>query len=160
MNDLIVVQLTNALSHPATAGLPNTPGLCLAFVRSVVERACYGGRWAFYDQFLVAGTSMRGGTPEERLQAAWRSPSAADIEASMKALGLSVPAWRRRPGDLVFNWRAARPDGHVGLLLNRETIVELINPAFRPTSVHLPNNVSLTRFGAWPVTLVARLKRR
>lgn len=160
MNEQIVTTLTRALSNPGAYGLPNQPGKCLAFVRAVVERAYYGGRWMFYSRYLVTGTSRRPGTPEERLEAAERDPWAADIESSMKTLGLAVPAVLRRPGDLVFNHAAAKPYGHVGVLLNRSTIVELIDPDYRPRSVHLPGNVSLTPYGDWPVTLVARLRPR
>src|SRR5690606_13371980 len=147
-------------SNPAGNGLPTQAGLCLAFVRSVVERACFNGRWEFYPRYLVAATTRRRGTPEERLAAARSEPWAADAEASMKQLGFAVPSLFRRPGDLVFSWKAAPPYGHVGILLNRSTIVELVNPAYRPRSVHLPGNVSLTPYGDWPVTLVARLRPR
>lgn len=160
VNEQIVTTLTRALSNPGANGLPNKPGLCLAFVRAIVERAYYGGRWMFYSRFLVAGTTRRPGDEAERLDAAERDPWAADIEASMKALGLAVPALLRKPGDLVFNHNAAKPYGHVGVLLNRCTIVELIDPDFRPRSVHLPGNISLTPYGDWPVTLVARLRPR
>lgn len=159
MNDRIVdaaVKAANGL-YPDIA---REPGWCLSWVRRVVEYGCFDGRaQEFYRRYLVAGTSRRGGSEAERLAAAWRNPWAADAEASMKKLGLAVPALLRQAGDLVFNHNAAIPFGHVGILLDRDWILELVDPAFRPRSVHLPRNVQLTRYRDWPeVTLVARLR--
>ena len=158
MNEAIVQSLLRALSDNYH-DIATQPGLCLAWVRRVVEYGALGGRdRAFYDKFLVAGTSRRGGTEAQRLQWAWQNPWASDVEASMKKLGLQVPAMLRKGGDLVFNHNAAVPMGHVGILLDREWVVELVNPDFRPASAHLPGSVCLTRYGDWPVTLVARLR--
>jgi|SRR5690625_1095064 len=111
-----------------------------------------------YRRFLVAGTTRRPGTPEQRLRAAWLDPWAADLEASAKQLGWQVPGVERQAGDLVFNHAAAAPVGHVGILIARDVVLENIDERFRPRSVHLGHHsLSLTPFVAQPWTLVARV---
>src|SRR5690625_5616425 len=110
-----------------------------------------------YRRFLVAGTTRRPGTPEERLAAARLDPGAADLEASAKQLGWQVPGVERQAGDLVFNHAAAAPVGHVGVLISRDVVLENIDPAFRPAGVHLgQHSLSLTPYAAVPWALVAR----
>ena len=156
-NQKIVASLLRAAAGEVE--IPQAPGWCLSFVRAVVEDALYGGVRKFYDLHLKAGTTRRGGTEAERLREAWVSPWAADIERSMKVLGLGVPALLRRPGDLVFNHNAAAPVGHVGILLSRDLVVENINRSYRRQSVHLPRgSLSVTPFKSLPWTLVARLR--
>lgn len=157
MNDKIVNSLYRAANGKVT--IPPRHGLCLAFVRSVVEDALYGGERLFYQNYLKAGTTKRGGTDAERLREAWLDPWASDIERSMKVLGLGVPAMLRKPGDLVFNYHAAAPIGHVGILLTRDLVVENIHPNYRPLSIHLAHgSLSITPYNTQAWTLVARLR--
>lgn len=159
MNTKIVNSLIRAAN--GHIGIPKSPGLCLAFVRCVIEDALYDGKREFYRHYLVAGTTKRGGTDSDRLGEAWKDPWAADIERSMKVLGMGVPALLRKPGDLVFNYHAAAPIGHVGLLLTRDLVVENIRPTYRAGSIHLSvGSLSITPYSKHPWTLVARLRDR
>ena len=133
------------------------PGWCLQFVRTVVEHALGWRSREFYARYLVAGTTRRPGTDAERLTAAKGDPWASDAERSMKRLGFAVPLEDRHPGDLVFNHTAAVPVGHVGVLLDHSTVLELIDARFRPDSVLLPGSLALTRLESRPWTLCARL---
>lgn len=154
MNDKIVRSLVRHLR--GRYSVPEAPGYCLALVRTVIERARCEGRWAFYGEFLVAETSRRTGADIGR-GVSHAAPWAADLEASMKQLGLAVPFEERKPGDLIFNHNAAAPIGHVGLLLGRDLIAENINPNYRPQSILLPRFLALTEVRHWHPTLVARI---
>lgn len=156
MNERIVASLVLAANKRLT--VPIEPYWCLKFVRIVLEHALFGGRWELYDRYLVAGTSRREGTPAERLKAAKVDPWASDFEASAKKLGWGVPSLLRKPGDLVFNHNALPPQGHVGILLTRDLVVENIAPQLRPNSIHLGSSVSITPYASLPWTLVARVK--
>jgi len=139
-------------------GLPTRPGWCLQAVRVIVEEALGWPSHELYRRFLVAGTSRRPGGPEQRVAAARLDPWAADMEASAKQLGWQVPGVERQAGDLVFNHAVAAPIGHVGVLISRDVVLENIDPAFRPGSVHLGHHsLSLTPYAALPWTLVARV---
>lgn len=153
-------QIRIAAWHAATGRipeLPTDPGWCLMFVRLVVEQALQLPAGGMYDRWLVAGSSYRPGSPEERLAAAKRSKMATDMEASAKRLGWGVPFHTRLPGDIVFNYRAAPPFGHVAVLLDRDTVLENIDPRYRPDSVHLPSNLSISPLESVPWTLTARI---
>lgn len=140
-------------------GLPSDAGYCLRAVRVVVEAAAGWDSHELYDRFLVAGTTRRAGSELERLLAARREPWASDLERSMKLLSLGVPFGERRPGDLVFNHTALPPYGHVGVLLDESTVVESIDPRYRPASLNLPHgSLSVTPLGRHRWTLVARLR--
>lgn len=141
-------------------GLPQKPGYCLMLVRLVVEHGLSWRDGELYDRHLVAATTRRPGTPAERLKAAQRNKWAADMEASVKQLGWAIPAAERLPGDLVFNHEAAAPVGHVGVLLDHNTVLENIDPAYRPGSIILPNHLALTPYASRPWTLVARVGGR
>lgn len=158
-NDLIV-KAAVAAANGSVPGLPTQGGWCLKTTRLIVEWALFDGRAEFYKRWLVAGTTKRGGTDKERLREARADPWAADVERSMKQLGLGVPALLRKPGDLVFNYHAAAPIGHVGILLTRDMVLENIRPDFRKgKSVHLKHgSLSITPYEALPWTLVARLR--
>lgn len=137
--------------------MPTEPGLCLQAVRVIIEKALGWPSHDLYARCLVTGTSRRPGPAAERLAAAKRDPWAADLEASAKTLGWAVPASDRQPGYLVFNHNAAVPYGHVGILIDRDVVLENIDRAFRPGSIHLGNSLSLTEFRSRPWTLVAHL---
>jgi len=156
-NEKIVMAAVDAANGKIPT-LPNKPGYCLAFVRTVVERALWGGQWTLYDTFLVDGTTKRGDDPAKRLAEAKEDPWAADLERSMKLLGMTVPAMFRKPGDLVFNYRGAAPMGHVAVLLTRDMVIENIHPNFRPHSIHLKPFLSITPYKSLPWTLTARMR--
>src|SRR5690606_8449743 len=121
----------------AVPGLPRESGFCLKLVRLVVEYALDLPSHEMYARWLVAGTSRRPGGDEQRLAAARQNPWAADFEASMKRLELGVPFAERRAGDLLFNFRAMEPYGHVAVLLDRGVVLENVEPAFRPKGIRL-----------------------
>jgi hypothetical protein len=157
LNQLLVASAKLALAAKIP-GVPTRPGLCLAFVRVVAEHALKVPSHEFYTKFLVAGTTRRGGTPQQRLAEARADPWASDLEASAKQLGFAVPGLLRAGGDLVFNHLASEPVGHVGILLDRNWVVESVDPRYRPDSINLPGCLSLTPYGSRGWTLVARLR--
>lgn len=139
------------------ADLPREDGLCLKLVRVVIEAALQLPDRYVYDNWLVSGSSYRPGTDAERQAAAREGPRASDMEASAKRLGWGIPFHARQPGDLLFNFRALPPYGHVAVLLDRDTVLENVNHAFRPNSIHLPHSLALTPVEALPWTLAARV---
>jgi len=153
-----IVEAAVAAANGRITTLPTKPGYCLAFVRCIIERALWSGQWQLYDKYLVTGTSRRGDDPAANLREAKADPWAADLEASAKRLGWAIPSLLRKPGDLVFDHRAAAPIGHVGILLSRGLVIENIHPTFRPKSIHLGNSISITPFASRPWTLVARVR--
>lgn len=155
-NQKIVASLKRAIAGKLP-GIPAKPGMCLQFTRMVVEDALKLPSHDFYRRWLLDGTTKRGNDPAKRLAEARLDPWASDIERSMKLAGLAAPALLRRGGDLVFNFEASAPIGHVGILLDRNWVVESVNAAYRPESINLPNLISLTPYSSRPWTLVARL---
>lgn len=128
-------------------------------VRVILEKALGLEPHELYARYLVAGTTRRHGSDRERLAAARVDPWAADMEASFKKLSMGVPYSERMPGDLVFDHNAAAPFGHVAVLLDRDTIVENIDPRFRPASLHLRHgSLSVTPLWERRWTLVVRLR--
>ena len=87
-------------------------------------------------------------------------PWTSDLESSMKYLGYGVKSEDRQPGDLIFNWRGAKPYGHVGLLLEHGQVLENIKTSYRPKSIHLGRHLSLTPLENFSHTLIARLQQR
>lgn len=152
MNTSIVAAAQRAIQ--GEIAVPSKPGLCLALVRMVVEAGCFGGRYEFYDRYLVARTTQGG--PNRRDWTPW----AADLEASMKRLGYAESLANREPGDLIFNFRAAKPYGHVAILVERDLVLENIKDEYRPKSKHLGRYLSLTPLERFPRTLLARLQPR
>lgn len=154
-NDKIVASVKAAVAAKVP-GVPTRPGLCLQFARVVVEHALKLPSHDFYRRWLVDGTTRRGDDPAKRLAEARLDPWASDFERSMKLQGFAVPSLLRRGGDLVFDYRAAEPVGHVGVLLDRNWVVESIDPRYRPDSINL-GYLSITPYASRPWTLVARL---
>lgn len=147
-----------AAARGALPGIPKGPGLCLALVRVVVEAALEYRSHELYARHLVAGTTRRPGDDAVRLAAARLSPWASDFEASVKKLAWGVPLAERQPGDLIFNHNASPPFGHVGILLDRNTVLENIDHDYRPGSILLPNSLALTPLESRAWTLVARVQ--
>ena len=137
--------------------VPREGGSCLQLVRLIVEAALGLRSHELYDRFLVAGTSKRGGSESERLANARANPWAADMEASAKKLDWGIPFHARQAGDLLFNYRALEPYGHVAVLLDRDTVLENVDLAFRPNSIHIGPALALTPVEALPWTLAARV---
>lgn len=156
MNDKIVAAAVKA-ANGGIPGLPKAGGYCLQFVRMVIENAMGWPSHRFYEKYLVAATSARGGDGLYALDAARADPWAADMEASVKALKWAVPFAERQAGDLIFNHKAARPVGHVGILLTEDMVIENIKPSYRPKSIHI-GVISLTPLRYFPYTLVARVR--
>lgn len=157
-NNQLIVAAAWAASRGALKGIPKGPSLCLMFVRVVVEAALGYRSHELYARYLVAGTTHRPGDERVRLAAAKISPWATDFEASVKQLGWAVPLEERQPGDLIFNHAAAKPFGHVGILLDRNTVIENIDHDYRPHSILLPNSLALTPLESRSWTLVARVQ--
>ena len=128
------------------------PFFCLKFVRQVVEHALEQPSGDFYQRFLVRASSRKPEGTNPLLD-----PWAVDLEASVKHLGLAVPLEERRPGDLLFNYEAAKPYGHVAILLEHDLVAENIAPKYRPKSGIFPGSKALTPLEHFPLTLIARL---
>lgn len=167
-----VLRGDNPNMEPRNAAGTVIGGMCLAQVRLIVERALYGGRYAWYAAQRVI-----------RVQEAERAsadPYARDMEASLRHLGLTLDLPRRAyggdptrfvdlfettrrnlllPGDLLFRWDVV-PDangvliGHVAVLLPGSLVLE--NVTTRPGAMKR-GATTVSRLGAWPVTSVARL---
>lgn len=128
-------------------------GLCLRFARRVVEHGLGWSGGELYRRYLVARTQSDAATGRTD----W-TPWAADLEASLRSLGLGVPWAERQPGDLVFSHRQATPFGHVGVLLERDMVAESIRAEARPRGGAFGPFRVLSRLGDWGgVTLVARV---
>lgn len=157
VNERIVRALVDAASGQAS--VPAESGMCLQFVRLVVERALGLPSHSMYEKWLVAATTRRGPDPVSNLAQAKLDPWAADFEASVKKLGWAVPSLLRQPGDLVFNHDAAKPVGHIGILWTRDLVIENIHASFRPNSVRArAPHISVTPYASRPWTLVARVR--
>lgn len=152
-----IVRSAWAAAFGKLRGLPADAGMCLAAVRVIVEDAYGWPSHELYARYLTAGTGRRSGTPAQRLAAAQADPWAADFEASMKQQGFVIPNTHAVPGDLVFNHNAAVPFGHVAVVIAPGVVLENIDPAFRPGSIHLKNSLSLTPLESQAWTLTARL---
>ena len=157
-NNQLITAAAWAAARGALKGVPKGPGLCLAFARVVVEAGLGMRERELYARYLVAGTTHRPGDERVRLAAARMSPWATDFEASVKKLAWGVPLADRQPGDLIFNHNAAKPFGHVGILLDANTVLENIDHDYRPRSILLPNSLALTPLESRAWTLVARVQ--
>ena len=141
-NEKIVETLQKVLSG-AMKG-PKRKDLCLSFVRQVVDRARHGDANIYYFYSDI-------GVPTSP------TPNAAQVERRLRELQWDIGYEARQPGDIVFNRNAAPPYGHVGMLLDRDTILESVEPSYRPKSEKVDDFVMKTPITAWPqVTTVAR----
>lgn len=128
-------------------------GLCLRFVRRIVEHGLGWPGGELYRRYLVARTQSDAASGRTD----W-TPWAADLEASLRNLGLGIPWAARREGDLVFSHRQAPPFGHVGILLERDTVAESIRAEMRPRGAVFGPFRVLSRLRDWGgITLVARV---
>ncbi len=127
--------------------LPDQPGMCLAFVRVIVERALELPERHFYRAWVTQRV-------ETTFPAATRDPIARDAERSFTALGWNVPFEERQPGDLLFDFSAAyRRDwgttlGHTAILLEGDRIAENTEHPSRGlrklSTTRLPTAIALT----------------
>ena len=138
--------------------LSQRSGLCLAFVRRIVEIGLELPPWGFYTRFGTERVEREPGPPAS----AWW---ARDLERSMRNAGLAVPTGElEEDGDLLFNWRAA-PNahgvyvGHVGVLADASAgiVIENINPAYRRHSL-TRGTIALTPRERFPVTTTIRIR--
>ncbi len=158
VNDAITTAAWKA-ARRKLPGLPREGGMCLKLVRLIVESALELRSHEMYDKWLIAGTSQRQGTEPERADAARANPWASDMEASFKRLGWGVPFADRRPGDILCNYRAMPPYGHIAVLLDANTALENIDHVFRQSSsLLLEPALALTPVDALPWTLCARIQ--
>lgn len=109
------------------------PGLCLAFVRQVLEHAL---GWPSHRLYELAVTSW--------VIPGWDQDQghvSRDAERDLRDLGMTLTGDRVRGGDILFNWRAAwstRYDayvGHVGIALGDDLVLEVVLPAYRPQAL-------------------------
>lgn len=147
------------------------PGMCLAQVRIIIERAFYGGHWRFYDlhRTIIVDRDRRASV----------TPYARDIEASLREQGMALTLPRYgppgapvryvnlehpdtlraiEPGDLLFKFDTARDKngvwiGHVAVAMPGG--LQLENVANRAGALRR-GPLHLSRLGAWPVTTVVR----
>lgn len=150
-------------------GVPADDGMCLAFVRVVVQHAL----GLTFDEFYAHGVRV-----ESKVQN--RPWWARDMERGLRAKGWHVrtPRWGPdgdparyavteerylRPGDLLFRWDTAENAfgehvGHVGIYMGGGLVMENIAPKYRHNSARLArhHSVSLTPLGDWPVTTIIR----
>jgi hypothetical protein len=138
-------------------GIPTEPFLCLRLARIIVERAYYKGKEVFYTKYAVARTTQE--RPVDKNGREDWSWFASDIEASAKELKLGVKYKDRQPGDLVFNWNAAKPYGHVAVLIDTNTVIENVNPSYRKNSTVVAPYTCLTRLDDLGYTLIARFPK-
>ena len=144
--------------------VPREAGMCLAFVRVVVQHAL----GISYDEFYSHGIRVES-------VAQGRPWWARDMERGLRdGAGWAVDGERygkgnryirtdvARPGDLLFKWdtavnRTGEFVGHVGICLGG-VLIENISPNYRPNSARLARNrnVSLTPVGEWDATTIIR----
>lgn len=155
VNESITQVVSKVISTEIRLMYETTPGMCLAVTRQVIEKALNKPPHWLYQNYV---TSWVAPTDYDRIHGHW----ARDFERDAKRLGWAIPINNRQPGDIIFNWRAAYSDryndyiGHVGILWKDDLIFENIEPGYRPISFQR-KALSLTPFGDWPVTLVARI---
>lgn len=128
--------------------LPDTPGMCLAAVRTVIERA-FG--WPSHDLYRRIVT--------ERVEAnKTGTPWATDAEKSFISRGLTVPTYQSpRPGDLVFN-HTSMPYGHVGVVTEHAGGLYVLENAQVKRGLDLYGAVNLCPIHLWgPITTIGRL---
>ena len=154
-NAAIAQQAWAVMRGDAQTGVDDRPGMCLSWVRQVLERALNMRSHELYEEYVTTWVQPAG-YPRE--QGHW----ARDAEKSLRDLGMALaPGAEAMPGDLVFNYRAAWSDrwgayiGHVGILLDRDWIAENIRPAYRPGSL-TRGALALTPASAWasPTTII------
>lgn len=109
------------------------PGLCLRFVREVVEHALSWSPGQLYD-YVPDWVQPTG---YDRDEGHW----ARDLERSWRDLGMTLTGDRVRGGDILCNWRTAWSTrheawvGHVAIALEPDLVVEVVSPAYRPRSL-------------------------
>lgn len=136
------------------------PGRCLEFVRRVVEHAHGWPSGEFYTRYGAVRTSAADAAT--RTDWSWW---ASDIQASLDWFEARVqwPSEPLYPGDLAFS-QYPGPWGHVGIVLRRGAILELVDPKGRPNSFVLKLNgvdsaVCLTDLETWTFARAARFYR-
>lgn len=157
-----------AVMHGQVSDVPTESGMCLAFVRVVIQHALK----IDYDTFYSHG---------ERVESAIKGRPwwARDMERGLRKWAVRGDRWgpegdpRRyidtsaaKPGDLLFRWDTAKNAygenvGHVGIYLGGGLLIENIDPAYRRNSAVLARHgsVCITPLNEWPVTSIVRWRR-
>lgn len=154
-NDLIVRQIDQIMKGHARIQYQDVSGMCLAVARQIIEKALDKPSHWLYSEFVHDWVQPAG---YDRTEGHW----ARDFERAAKRLEWAVPIEERRPGDILFNWRAAYSArwgayiGHVGILIDNDWVFENINPSYRPLSF-TRDALAITPLQYFPVTLVARV---
>lgn len=126
-------------------------GYCLRTVRQIVQHALAINHHDFYGKYRTTVTTA---APQRTLN---HTPWAADVERTMKLKGYHIPPSYVQQGDIVFNHNAAPPIGHVGIMLDDNTVLENVDIRSRKHSVMLPSGLVITPRKYFTMTLVARL---
>jgi hypothetical protein len=126
-------------------------GYCLRTVRQIVQDALGINHQEFYDRYRITVTTA---SENRGLNS---TPWAADVERTMKIRNYHLPLVYLRQGDIVFNHDAAAPIGHVGIMLDDNTVLENIDIGYRANSVKLPSGLVITPRRYFKMTLAARL---
>lgn len=156
-NDLILDQVNKIIHGQSSVMYDKTPGMCLAVTRQVIEKALKKPSHWLYDRYIHDWVQPEG---YDRAEGHW----ARDFERSAKLLGWAVSLRDRKPGDIVFNWKAAYSArwgayiGHVGILIDNDLVFENIDPKYRQHSFQR-HALAITPLNHFPTTLVARVPK-
>lgn len=127
------------------------PGYCLRTIRQIVQDAFEINHQQFYDRYRITVTTA---SPERTMSDV---PWAADVERTMKIRNYALPLAYIKGGDIVFNYNAAAPVGHIAIMLDKNTVLENVDIRSRKHSVLLQSGLVLTPREHFEITLVARL---
>lgn len=118
------------------------PWFCLKAVRQIVEDAMGWPSHHFYTLYWTHRVEENTTT----------EPWARDLERSLRMQGFKVDGPPKQ-GDLVFNYNAAAPYGHVGLMLTDELVIENY-PGTR--GFKGPGAIQITALSDWakPTTVI------
>lgn len=134
--------------------VPTKPGLCLAFVRVIVEQSLNVAPYTFYDRWVDPFFTLNNGEVEGKdIHPRW----ARGAERAMRAAGLAISPKRIQPGDLIFSYRVSKPYGHVAILLPGKLVLE---NTYAERGWRHPDfgAVRLTPLREWdPITTVVRI---
>lgn len=124
-------------------------GLCLRFVRTVVEETYELPSHALYERLVRQRVDNRSSRDE---------PWARDAERSLRERGLAVDLSAARGGDLVFSYKASRPYGHTGVLIEVGGALWVAENTTAARGLRSRGALALTPLAAWDeVTTVIRL---
>lgn len=153
-NELIVRTVWQAL-RGTIRSYNSSPGMCLAWVRTMVEQAMGWPSHTLYRDYVTEWVQPEG---YDQRDGHW----ARDAERSLRNLGMALgDTGEAQPGDLLFNWRAAWSDrwgayiGHVGIKIEHGFVAENIDPTYRPSALR-NGALAITPIEDWakPTTVI------